>query len=362
MRRPGDIAPLPPGGRPIRALVIDDSALARRIISGILATDRGIEVVGTAADPYIAREKIKRLAPDVLTLDIEMPRMDGLTFLRNLMRLRPTPVVMVSTLTSAGAPATLEALSIGAVDFIAKPESDLAHGLADYATVLIEKVKAAAGAGLAIPMPMPAPAPGTGWEAFEEGHVLAIGASTGGTEAIRGVLSQLPGNAPPVLIAQHIPPAFSLAFAQRLDQHSALQVREVDAMCPLLPGHAYLAPGGRHLRVVRTGLQLHCRVDDDAPVRRHRPSVDVLFESLAAHAGARTSAALLTGMGDDGARGLLALRRAGAATIAQDRASSVVWGMPGTAVALGAAREIVPLALVAGRLLASASRQARHAS
>ena len=339
--------------RPVRVLVVDDSALVRALMTELLGADPGIEVVGTASDPYIAREKIKQLAPDVLTLDIEMPRMDGLTFLRNLMRLRPMPVLMVSSLTESGAKVTLEALALGAVDFVAKPRIDIARGLAEYGSVLVEKVKHAAQARVA----RIAPAPVThcegpiGYRTTE--RLLAIGASTGGTEAIREVLEQMPADAPATVIVQHIPAAFSGAFAERLDRHSRMTVMEACDRQQLLAGHAYVAPGGRHLRVVRSGARWLCRLGEDDPVRRHRPSVDVLFQSVAEHAGRNASAALLTGMGDDGAAGLLAMRRAGAHTIAQDEASSVVWGMPGAAVANGAAEDVVPLEHVAQRLLAA---------
>jgi two-component system chemotaxis response regulator CheB len=341
--------------RPVKVLVVDDSALVRRLLAEILGGDPGIVVVGTASDPFIARQKIKQLAPDVLTLDVEMPRMDGLTFLRNLMRLRPMPVVMVSTLTAAGAQVTLDALSLGAVDFVAKPKLDVARGLEADAALLVEKVKQAALARVSALAPDTAATPlaaPLGYRTTE--RLLAIGASTGGTEAIRLLLEQLPADAPATVIAQHIPGAFSGAFAQRLDRHSRMTVREVREDQPLLAGHAYVAPGGRHLRVLRDGARWRCVLGDDAPVRRHRPSVDVLFESLARHAGANACAALLTGMGDDGARGLRALRDAGAHTIAQDEASSVVWGMPGSAVALGAAREVLPLSQIAARLLEGA--------
>ncbi|WP_202841837.1 protein-glutamate methylesterase/protein-glutamine glutaminase [Luteimonas saliphila] len=340
------------GARPVRVLIVDDSALVRALMSELLGVDPGIEVVGTAADPFIARDKIKQLSPDVLTLDVEMPRMDGLTFLRNLMRLRPMPVLMVSSLTEAGAQVTLDALALGAVDFIAKPKIDVARGLVEYGTVLVEKVKHAAKARVARIAP-PAASGYDGPVAYRTtDRLLAIGASTGGTEAIREVLAQMPADAPATVIVQHIPAAFSGPFAERLDRHSRMTVAEAVDQQPLLAGHAYVAPGGRHLRVVRSGARWICRLGDDDPVRRHRPSVDVLFQSVAAHAGRNASAALLTGMGDDGAAGLMALRRAGARTIAQDEATSVVWGMPGAAVGIGAADEVLPLEQVAHRLLA----------
>jgi two-component system chemotaxis response regulator CheB len=341
---------------PIRVLVVDDSALIRQLMVELLGADPEIEVVGTASDAYIARQKIKLLSPDVLTLDIEMPRMDGLTFLRNLMRLRPMPVVMVSTLTQAGAQVTLDALSLGAVDFIAKPQIDITRGMTEYAALLIEKVKLAANARVTRIASEPARAVEGPLHYRTSDRLLAIGASAGGTEAIRHVLSQMPADAPALVIAQHIPAAFSATFADRLDRHSRMTVIEANHDQPLLVGHAYVAAGGRHLRVVRSGSRWHCRLGDDDAVRRHRPSIDELFESVAAHAGTNASAALLTGMGDDGARGLLALRSAGAGTVVQDEATSMVWGMPRAAVALGAAGAIVPLDQVAHRLLAGAGR------
>ena len=334
--------------RPVRVLVIDDSALVRKLMTGLLSSDPRIEVVGSAADPFIARQKIKQLAPDVLTLDVEMPRMDGLTFLQNLMRLRPMPVVMVSSLTERGAQVTLDALALGAVDFVAKPRIDVARGLAGHAELLCAKVRDAAGAQVnrLVPGHTPAPRPGPiGYRTTD--RLFAIGASTGGTEAIRLVLAWMPADAPATVIAQHIPSAFSGPFAQRLDRHSRMTVREASDGEQLLAGHAYVAPGGRHLRVRRSGARWYCELGDEDAVRGHRPSVDVLFESVARHAGANAAAVLLTGMGDDGARGLLAL----------DRASSVIWGMPGAAVALGAAQRQVPLEQVAEALLEVPARE-----
>ncbi len=339
----------------VRVLVVDDSALVRQLLTDLLSADPGIEVVGAAADPLIAREKIKQLEPDVLTLDVEMPRMDGLTFLQNLMRLHPMPVVMVSSLTESGAQVTLDALALGAVDFVTKPKLDIQRGLTGYASELREKVRNAARARVARLHPATAPAQHA-MSYRTTDRLLAIGASTGGTEAIRAVLEAMPADAPAIVIAQHIPAAFSRPFAERLDRHSRMTVVHAQDDMPLLAGHAYIAPGGRHLRVQRNGARWRCRLGDDEPVRRHRPSVDVLFESVAAAAGVNASAALLTGMGDDGARGLLAVRKAGGATFAQDEASSVVWGMPGAAVTLGAAQEVLPLPEIAGSLLASTTR------
>jgi two-component system chemotaxis response regulator CheB len=267
------------------------------------------------------------------------------------MRLRPMPVVMVSTLTAQGAPAALEALALGAVDVMAKPRAVGARDLGAYADSLREKVKAAAHARVQLAEGALQVAPLAACNPRAQRGLLAIGASAGGTEAIRAVLGALPADAPPTVIVQHIPASFSSAFAERLDRHSAMRVLQLEADQALQSGHAYLAPGGRHVRVVRSGGQWWGRLGNDPPRRRHRPSVDVLFESVAQSVGAQAAAALLTGMGDDGARGLLALRDAGALTIAQDEASSLIWGMPGAAVALDAAREVLPLSQIAQRLL-----------
>lgn len=349
---------------PVRVLIVDDSAVVRQLLTEILSRDPGIEVVGSATDPYVAREKIKRFDPDVLTLDIEMPRMDGLAFLENLMRLRPTPVVMISSLTERGADATLQALALGAVDFVFKPKLDVARGLEDYAAEIVAKVKNAAKArvrAIARPplvRPSPeAPVPGAArsmrFRTTE--RLIAIGASAGGTEALRIVLEGMPADAPAVVLTQHLPASFSTAFAERLDRHSAMSVREAVDGEAILPGHAYLPPGGKHLRVVRDGARWRARIDDGMPVNRHKPAVDVLFQSVAANAGPNAVGAILTGMGDDGARGLLKMREAGASTLVQDEASSVVWGMPGAAFKLGAAQEVVPLERVAERLVALAN-------
>jgi two-component system chemotaxis response regulator CheB len=345
--------------RRIKVLVVDDSALVRKLLSGLLSSDPSLDVVGTAVDPYDAREKIKALAPDVLTLDVEMPRMDGVTFLGHLMRLRPMPVVMVSSLTVAGADVTLAALELGAVDFITKPKLDVAAGLEASAAELIARVKAAASARLRprearLPVSKPkAVAPVLArFEATD--RLIALGASTGGTEAIADVLMALPPDAPAVVIAQHIPEVFSARWSERLDGCCAVRVREAVDGEPALLGHVYVAPGNHHLRVVRSGARYVCRVTQDAAVNRHRPSVDVLFNSVARSAGRNAVAALLTGMGADGAEGLLELKRAGAFTIAQDEATSVVWGMPGEAVKRGAATQVLPLERVAKALLDAA--------
>ncbi|WP_020650249.1 protein-glutamate methylesterase/protein-glutamine glutaminase [Solimonas variicoloris] len=336
-----------------RVLIVDDSALVRSLMTEILSADPQIEVLGSASDPYVARDKIKQLRPDVLTLDVEMPRMDGLTFLDNLMRLHPMPVLMVSSLTEAGAEVTLQALELGAVDFVTKPKLDVRAGLSAYADELREKVRNLGrarprGGGRTVQPPLRRP-----FRTTE--RIIAIGASTGGTEAIRAVLERMPADAPAIVVTQHIPAAFSAPFAARLDRASAMSVREAADGEPVLPGHAYVAPGDRHLLIERNGARYVCRLSDGPPENRHRPSVDAMFNALARHAGANVVAALLTGMGDDGARGLLALREAGARTLAQDEASSVVWGMPGAAYKLGAAERLLPLDAIAAQLLHDAA-------
>jgi len=351
----------------IRVLVVDDSAVMRQLLTEILSSDPAIEVVGTAPDPYVAREKIKLLNPDVLTLDVEMPRMDGLAFLRNLMRLRPMPVVMCSSLTQKGAAVALDALALGAVDFVAKPTVDVAQGVKEASQEIIAKVKMAARAQVKAlvdtkPLPvterhdasvvLPRRAAPSRFATTE--RIIAIGASTGGTEAIREVLSHLPADTPGVVIAQHIPKAFSGAFAQRMDSCSVLNVCEAEDCQPVLAGHAYVAPGDRHLIIVRDGARYQCRLSDGELVNRHRPSVDVLFRSVAQSAGRNSIGVILTGMGRDGAEGLKELLEAGAGTLAQDEQSSVVWGMPGAAWQIGAAQSLAPLAQIADRIMALA--------
>lgn len=337
----------------IRVLIVDDSALVRSVLAEVLSGAPDIEVVGTASDPLIARERIKQLNPDVLTLDVEMPRMDGLTFLDNLMRLRPMPVLMVSSLTEKGAEVTLQALELGAIDFVTKPALDVRAGLEGYAELLRDKVRAAArarprgrtGAPTA-PQPLQRPRSLRTTE-----RIIAIGASTGGTEAIKDVLALMPADAPAIVISQHIPAMFSAPFAARMDRSSAMSVCEATDGQQIVPGHVYIAPGNAHLLVVRSGARYHCRLSDAPPENRHRPSVDTMFRSVVDNVGANAVAALLTGMGEDGARGLLALRQAGAHTLIQDEASSVVWGMPGAAARLNAAERTLPLDRIASQLL-----------
>jgi len=344
----------------IKVLIVDDSALVRRLLTDMLASDPLISVLGTAHDAYDAREKIKALNPDVLTLDVEMPRMDGLTFLRNLMRLRPMPVIMVSSLTDKGAEVTLDALSIGAVDYLSKPKIDLAASLSDYKDELIAKVKAAASARVRPASAAPATADAGPPKRAQSRHLLtteriiAIGASTGGTEAIKDVLIHLPPDTPGIVITQHIPKLFSGAFARRMDACCQLSVCEAQDGQQVLRGHAYVAPGDKHLLLVRDGARYVCRLDEGPPVNRHKPSVDVLFRSVAQHVGRNAIGVILTGMGKDGALGLKEMRDAGSRTIAQDEATSIVWGMPGEAVAVRAAAEVIPLSTIHSRILALA--------
>jgi two-component system chemotaxis response regulator CheB len=358
-------------GKKIRVLVIDDSALVRSILSDMLNADREIEVVGVAGDAHIARDKIKNLNPDVLTLDVEMPKMDGLTFLHNLMRLRPMPVVMVSSLTDRGAEVTLDALAMGAVDFLAKPKIDIAATLHTYGDELIAKVKAASRAtvraldahraaatrprdpnnstlpGGTTTLTAPPPRPRS---IRTTDRIIAIGASTGGTEAIKAVLMGMPPDGPGIVVAQHIPKAFSTSFARRLNDTCPITVDEAQDGQQILAGHAYIAPGDRHLIVVRDGARYVCRLDDGEPVNRHKPSVDVLFHSVARSAGQNAIGVILTGMGRDGAKGLQDMHRCGSRTIAQDEATSVVWGMPGEAVALQAVDHVLSIADVAAHI------------
>jgi two-component system chemotaxis response regulator CheB len=354
-----------PGER-IKVLIVDDSALVRSLLSKIISEASDMEVVATASDPYVARERIKELDPDVLTLDVEMPKMDGLTFLSNLMRLRPMPVVMVSSLTERSADVTLQALELGAVDFVTKPKIDLSHTLENYAEELLTKIRHAARVSVKRLVRTQSPAPSLTTDAVvprarrsnfrTTDKIIAIGASTGGTEAIKVVLEAFPSDVPGIVITQHIPPGFSAAFADRLNRQTALIVKEAEDGDQVLPGHAFVAPGDRHLLLTRDGARYVCRLSDGAPVNRHKPSVDVLFRSVLQSAGQNAVAAILTGMGADGAEGMVELAAGGVYTIAQDEASSVVWGMPGEAVKRGGAADVLPLKRVASALLAGVSR------
>lgn len=332
-------------GKPIRVVVVDDSALMRQMLTTMLSSDPGIEVAGAARDPYAARELIRKTNPDVVTLDIEMPKMDGLDFLEKIMSLRPMPVVMISSLTQTGADATMQALEMGAVDFVGKPAMDLQSGMAEMRDEIVAKVRQAAKARVRGGKRRPAePAARTAALGFRSTEtVVAIGASTGGVESIREVVRDLPPDFPATLITQHMPERFTATFAQRLDSICAMRVSEASDGQRVLPGHIYIAPGNRHLELHRSGANYVCRLHDGPPISGHRPSVDALFQSVAAHAGSNGVGLLLTGMGRDGAQGLLAMRRAGAATLGQDEATSVVYGMPRAAMELGAVDRQVPL-------------------
>lgn len=326
----------------IKVLVVDDSPVFRALLEQLINADPDLEVVAVAEDPYQARELIKVHSPDVLTLDVEMPKMNGVQFLKNLMRLRPMPVVMISTLTQHGAEATLAALEYGAVDYFPKPSVDSTAEMVNYKAHINEKIKMAAGANVRQDKPSaPKVLTSPGHSKIE---VIAIGASTGGTEAVKQVLSSLPAGLPPIIITQHISAMFSASFAQRLNDSSEITVKELDTnRAPLVNGCAYVAPGDKHLVVVKRGNHLYCQLDDRPAVNRHKPSVDVMFDTVAETVGARSIGVILTGMGQDGARGMLRMKERGAHTIAQDQASSVVWGMPRVAVELNAAREVVSL-------------------
>jgi two-component system chemotaxis response regulator CheB len=342
----------------IRVLIVDDSALIREVLSRTLGRDGDITVVGTAEDPIAAREKIKTLHPDVVTLDIEMPNMNGLAFLDKLMRLHPLPVVMVSTLTTKGASETLLALELGAVDFVAKPSTDLAGGLEAFGQNLREKVRAAAKSDVRAQShkPVVAPAQKLRTAAAPNGALIAIGASTGGVEAIRVVLGEMPPDCPPIVIAQHMPAGFTTRFAARLDELSQVQVLEAEDRMPLEVGKAYVARGDWHLRVERSSGQLKCRLGQDELTSGHRPSVDVLFESVARTVGAMAVGTILTGMGRDGARGLKLMRDAGAYTVGQSPGSALVYGMPRVAFEEGAVVEQAPVEAIAAKLASALNR------
>jgi two-component system, chemotaxis family, protein-glutamate methylesterase/glutaminase len=345
----------------IKVLVIDDSAVMRNFLGRVVASQPDMELAGVVSDPLLAMDRIRRGAPDVITLDVEMPHMNGLDFLRNLMAIRPLPVVMISSLTRQGADATLRALELGAVDFFPKPSS--LEDLDAVAAEIAEKIRTAAQArvsrrGPAVAPPRiaqrlasPARAPA--------GTIIGIGASTGGVEALRGILTELPANMPPILIAQHMLPGFTETFARRLDAISELSVKEADDGEEALHGVVYVAPGGRHLFLDRRGARYVLRVTQDPPRNRHRPSVDALFRSMAEAAADHAIGVMLTGMGSDGAEAMLELRRAGAMTLAQNEASSVVFGMPRQAIELGAVHEVVALVDVARRLRELTHRELR---
>ncbi|HEX7049139.1 MAG TPA: chemotaxis response regulator protein-glutamate methylesterase [Longimicrobiales bacterium] len=338
----------------IRVLIIDDSALVRKVLTETLSGYDGIEVVGTATDPYVAREKIAQLRPDVLTLDIEMPRMDGLSFLEKLMAHHPMPVVIVSSLAPEGSEAAVRALALGAIEVVSKPGS--AYSTPQDARRLVEAIRAGASARIARPATGVRSAPAASRRSERRPlvtthKVLAIGASTGGPAAIETILRALPANAPGTVIVQHMPGQFTTAFAARLNQVCAMEVREARDNDPIVPGLALIAPGGHHVVVQQNGARYSVRIKDGPPVHHQRPAVDVLFLSVARSAGRNAIGVLLTGMGADGAQGLKALRMSGARTLVQDERTSVVWGMPREAVRLDAAEEILALPQIAPAIL-----------
>ena len=344
----------------IRVLVVDDSALMREVLTEILSQDPAIEVVGAASDPYVAREKIMRLGPDVLTLDVEMPRMDGLSFLEKLMRAHPMPVLMVSSLTEKDCETTVRALELGAVDYVTKPHLNVRSGTLEQAEEIVAKVKMASHARVgrrlraihvAEAQPNAHPRPSGRIVLKTTNKVVAVGASTGGTEALVQLLTALPADSPGIVIVQHMPAGFTRSFAQRLDSLCRVRVKEAEDGDRVLAGHVLLAPGNFHMELVRSGTEARVRVFSGEPVNRHRPSVDVLFTSCAQALGPNAVGVILTGMGADGARGLLAMRQSGARTIAQDEATCVVFGMPREAIALGAAEHVIPLQSIAAGAL-----------
>ncbi|WP_342720889.1 chemotaxis response regulator protein-glutamate methylesterase [Acidovorax sp. FHTAMBA] len=350
--------------RKIRVIVVDDSALVRSLLSEIINRQRDMECIGTANDPLVAREMIRELNPDVITLDVEMPRMDGIDFLGRLMRLRPMPVVMISTLTERGAEVTMKALELGAVDFVAKPRVGLASGLNELATQIVEKIRVAAvaqvrrapsreatagasAAGVAVAPPASALLGRLSTE-----KLICIGASTGGTEAIKEVLVHMPADSPAIVITQHMPPGFTTSFAARLNGLCQITVKEAANGERILPGHAYIAPGGTQFRVARSGANYVAVVDDSPAVNRHKPSVEVLFKSAAAVVGRNAFGIMLTGMGNDGAAAMREMKDAGSYNYVQDEASCIVFGMPREAIAHGAADEVLPLGQIAPALIA----------
>ncbi|MBX3609651.1 MAG: chemotaxis response regulator protein-glutamate methylesterase [Hydrogenophaga sp.] len=361
----------------IRVVVVDDSALVRSLLAEIINRQADMQCVGAAADPLAAREMIRELNPDVITLDVEMPRMDGLEFLSRLMRLRPMPVVMVSTLTEQGAEITMRALELGAIDFVAKPRIGVSHGLNELAHDIVDKIRVAAAAQIRRLAPAARPAtpdvnhaagvsharPSTPLPRVSTEKIICIGASTGGTEAIREVLVPMPADSPAIVITQHMPPGFTTSFATRLNGLCKIRVAEARDGERILPGHAYIAPGGRHLRIDRSGSNYVAVVEDTEPVNRHRPSVEVLFKSAARVIGPNAIGIMLTGMGADGASAMREMKDAGSYNYVQDEASCVVFGMPRMAIQHGAAHEVLPLNQIAPAVLArlaSAPAGVRH--
>ncbi|WEF33781.1 protein-glutamate methylesterase/protein-glutamine glutaminase [Pseudoduganella chitinolytica] len=341
----------------IKVLVVDDSALIRSVMTEIINSQADMKVVGTAPDPLVARELIKQTNPDVLTLDVEMPKMDGLDFLEKLMRLRPMPVVMVSSLTERGSEITMRALELGAVDFVTKPKISIQTGMREYTDLIADKIRAASKARIrARTLPQAGaeggvPLPQLRNPLMSSEKLIIVGASTGGTEAIREFLMQMPSDCPGILITQHMPEGFTRSFAKRLDSLCRISVQEAAGNERVLPGHAYIAPGHSHLLLTRSGANYMTKLDQGEPVNRHRPSVDVLFRSAAQFAGKNAVGVILTGMGKDGAAGMLEMKTAGAYNFAQDEASCVVFGMPREAIAVGATHEVGALQALPGMVL-----------
>lgn len=351
----------------IKVLVIDDSALIRSILKEIINSQSDMICAGTAPDPLVARDMIKSLNPDVLTLDVEMPKMDGLDFLEKLMRLRPMPVVMVSSLTESGSEITFRALELGAIDFVTKPKLDISRGIQEYADVITDKIRTAAKAKLNPKIPLIKKSnpdgvlPALSNKITTTEKLIIVGASTGGTEAIKDFLVKLPPDCPGILITQHMPEAFTNAFAKRLDGLCTISVKEAIDGERILPGHAYIAPGHSHLLLKRSGANYITELNQGPPVNRHRPSVEVLFRSAANWAGPNAIGVILTGMGKDGAAGMLEMKQKGAYNFAQNEESCVVFGMPKEAIAVGAVDEVVALSDIAKRVCAHLSTLGKRA-
>ncbi|SFU28794.1 protein-glutamate methylesterase/protein-glutamine glutaminase [Xenorhabdus koppenhoeferi] len=340
----------------ITVLCVDDSALMRQIMREIINSHPDMEVVDCAPDPFVARDLIKKYNPQVLTLDVEMPRMDGIDFLEKLMRLRPMPVVMVSSLTAKGSEITLKALELGAVDFVTKPQLGIREGMLAYSELIAEKIRAAAQAKVSSVTSVSEVAVPLNFKPLLSSEkLIAVGASTGGTEAIKNLLQPLPVTSPALLITQHMPPGFTRSFAERLNKLSQITVKEAEDGERVLPGHAYIAPGDRHMELCRSGANYQIMITNTPSVNRHRPSVDVLFRSVAKCAGRNAIGVILTGMGSDGAAGLLEMKQAGAYTLAQNEASCVVFGMPRAAIQLGAVDDVMDIRNISKAMLAKIS-------
>ncbi|MEW6982823.1 chemotaxis response regulator protein-glutamate methylesterase [Colwelliaceae bacterium 6471] len=333
----------------IKVLIVDDSALIRSLLSQIIKSDKQLELVGAAPDAYEAREMVNRHRPDVITLDIEMPKVDGLTFLDRLMKARPTPVIMISSLTEQGAEVTLRALELGAVDYLAKPKIDIAKGIEAYTEQIITKIKMAARANVRKHHHTSAPTERLMFKTTEK--IIAIGASTGGTEAIREVLVNLPVDSPGIVITQHMPPGFTRSFANRLNDLCRIQVSEAQGGERIMPGQAYLAPGDKHLVVVKSGADYRLALDDGPRFSNHKPSVDIMLRSIADQVGQNAIAVILTGMGKDGAMGIAEIAERGGYTIAQDEETSLIFGMPAAAIRTGKIRQILPLNKISEQLI-----------